>query len=107
MARGVAMTREELANWLCDNVRRRRLARIGEHAHGIETPLAGLPDDERQNWMDMADAVRELLVSDKRLAVVEDVARLIVDLDASDLSADQREVLIGHLTGALSVATLP
>jgi hypothetical protein len=100
------MTREELANWLCDNVRRRRLHRIGEPYDHLRT-LDDLPVDERQNWMDMADAVRELLVNDERLDVVEGVARLIVELDASDLPVGQREVLIGHLTGGLFVATLP
>ena len=104
------VTREELANWLCDNVRRRRLKRIGEHAHGMSTPLSGLPDDERRNWLDMADAVLDLLVTNDRLESVDGLVRMIVELDvplAERMTVQQREVLIGHLTGALFVATLP
>jgi hypothetical protein len=63
------VTRDELANWLCANVQRRRLERIGESVPGASAldarefarrPLDGLPDDERRNWLDMADAVLEL-----------------------------------------------
>ena len=58
------MTRYELAGWLCRYVQIRRLERNGEHevagkAALVEDPLAGLPDSEQRNWLDMADAVLE------------------------------------------------
>jgi hypothetical protein len=52
------VTREEIAGWLCRHVQRARLERIGEKPPESDgNPLDGLPEDERRNWLDMADAV--------------------------------------------------
>jgi hypothetical protein len=56
------MTREEVADELSEIVRRRRLERagmrdaIGEPHVGFD----GLPTQEQENWLDVADAAIEL-----------------------------------------------
>lgn len=109
------MTREELAAHLSENVRVRRLERIGEHVHGVGVAFDQMPADERQTWLDVADAVNELRVGGRggseRLESIDGLVRMIVE---SDLGTDRtpravpkplREMLIGHLTGALFVHT--
>lgn len=72
------MTRDELANWLCANIQRRRLERIGETPPVLKfarRPLDGLPDDERRNWLDMADAVLELQGNDHPVERLQELGR--------------------------------
>lgn len=72
------MTRDELANWLCANIQHRRLERIGETPPVLEfgrRPLDGLPDDERRNWLDMADAVLELEGNDHPVERLQELGR--------------------------------
>ena len=46
---------------------------------------------------------RGIVSGDQKLAAIEGLVRTIVDLDIPDVPADEREVLIQHLTGALFV----
>jgi hypothetical protein len=114
------MNREQLAAWLCDSVRRRRLDRIGEDADAPSQSFESLPADERGNWLDMSDAVIDLVKSgmlheegrfsseQERLDSLDELIRMIVNADAPSLMhPERREVLIGHLTGAVYVHTRP
>lgn len=49
----------ELAGQICRSVRDRRLERIGERLDPKLPldPLADLPEEDRQNWIDVAEAV--------------------------------------------------
>ena len=69
------MTREELALWLRVNVRRRRLQRIGEFDSADLEPAIELPPQDRQNWLDMADAVLELTGNDEPIERLSELGR--------------------------------
>jgi lysyl-tRNA synthetase class I len=112
------LTREQLADWLCENVRRKRLERIGEPVDAVA--YAELHAEERQPWLDVAEAVIELVRSgelyeegrfsseQERLDSLDELIRMIVNADAPSLMhPERREVLIGHLTGAVYVHTRP
>ena len=113
------MTLENLAEWLCENVRRRRLERIGEADDSGEVghvPFPMLTAEDREPWLDCAAAVIDLIESGElhengrrhvsetaRLESLDTLIRLIVDLDVPRLTVDERETLVGHLTGATFV----
>lgn len=107
------MNREELAGRLSENVRVRRLERIGEPVLLPGVSFDELPEEDRRNWLDVADAVLELehetaTDANARLETIDRAVRLIVELDlplGERLTTQRREVLIGHLTGALFVHT--
>lgn len=54
------MTRRELAVWLCANIHKRRMERIGEPPSTDASYFDHMPSSEQDNWLDMADAVLEL-----------------------------------------------
>lgn len=69
------MTRRELAEWLCANVQRRRLQRIGEPLPKKSVAFGNLPDEDQRNWLDMADAVLEYEQLDHPIERFHDLAR--------------------------------
>lgn len=106
------MSREELAARLSEGVRVRRLERIGEPVLLPGVSFEELPDDERQNWLDVVDVLLEMQRPERdgneRLEAIDGLVRVIVESDVllgERVTGQEREVLIGHLTGALFVHT--
>lgn len=103
------MSREELASRLSEGVRVRRLERIGEPVLLPGVSFEELPDDERQNWLDVVDVFLEMQRPERdgneRLEAIDALVRLIVESDLGTERSPECEVLIGHLTGALFVHT--